>query len=343
MASFAIAFCAVLMLLDKVRKPSPAIAVLLPFTNLLAPPSPAYSEAMQFHISHFLLQWQWYEWLGLIAPFPVLIWFGRIARSRNLKNLERVCSAAVVYQLVYFAIALVIAIPQRFEALARLQPLRSLHLVYLFMLMAMGGFIAEFILKTRVWRWLVLFLPLCAGMFVAQRELFPSTAHVEWPWASPINPWEQAFLWIRQNTPTDARFALDPFYMEAFGEDRIGFRAMAERSRLADANKDSGAVAMFPPLAEEWQEQFQAQKNWRHFTKADFQRLREIYGVNWIALQTPESLGLTCPFKDPAVAVCKIGPWGSSQAVSEPGAFAVLCGISLCTSVLSVVKDFEKP
>jgi hypothetical protein len=308
MASFAIAFCTVLIFLDKVRRPAPALAAVLPFTNLFARPSPAYREAMQFHISHFLLQWQWYEWLGLIAPFPVLIWFGRIARSRNLKNLERVCKAAVVYELVYFAIALVIAIPQRFEALARLQPLRSLHLVYIFMLMAMGAFIAEFILKTRVWRWLVLFLPICVGMFVAQRELFPSTSHVEWPWASPTNPWEQAFLWIRQSTPIDARFALDPFYMEAFGEDRIGFRAMAEHSRLADANKDSGAVAMFPPLAEEWQEQFQAQKNWRHFTKADFQRLHEIYGVNWIALQTRGSPGLTCPFKDPAVAVCKIGP-----------------------------------
>ena len=46
-------------------------------------------------------------------------WFllGRIARSRNLKNLARVCHAAVVYEFVYFAIALVIAIPQRFEAL----------------------------------------------------------------------------------------------------------------------------------------------------------------------------------------------------------------------------------
>jgi len=312
MASFAIAFCAVLVLMDafhdKVRKPAIAVAAVLPFANFFAPPSPAYHQAMQFHISHFLLQWQWYEWLGLIAPLPILIWFGRVARSRNLKNLERVCYAAVVYELVYFVVALIIAIPERFEALARLQPLRSLHLLYLFMLMAIGGFIAEYFLQGRVWRWLVLFAPICVGMFVAQREMFPSTAHIEWPWAAPENQWEEAFLWIRQNTPLNARFAIDPFYMEAPREDRIGFRAMTERSRLADANKDSGAVAMFPPLAEEWWEQFQAQKDWQHFTKADLLRLREKYGVSWTLLQESETLGFSCPYENSAVAVCQIVP-----------------------------------
>lgn len=307
MASFAVAFCAVLILMQKWRKPAPALAAMLPFANFFAPPSPAYREAMRFHISHFLPQWQWYEWVGLIAPFAVLIWLGRIARSRNLTNLERVCHAAVVYELVYFAIALIIAIPQRFEALARLQPLRSLLLVYIFMLMAIGGFVAEYILKDRVWRWLLLFLPLCAGMFAAQRQLFPSTAHVECPWAAPKNQWEQAFLWIRRNTPVDATFAIDPFYMEAPGEDRIGFRALAERSRLADANKDSGAVAMFPPLADEWWEQFQAQKNWQHFTRGDVLQLQQKYGISWTMLQTPKTLDLFCPYTNQAVTVCRVG------------------------------------
>lgn len=308
MASFAVAFCAVLIFVETLQKPALAMAAVFPFANFFALPSPAYREAMRFHISHFLPQWQWYEWMGLIAPFAVLILLGRIARSQNLKNLERVCRATVVYELVYFAIALIIAIPQRFESLARLQPLRSLLLVYVFMLMAIGGFVAEYILKDRVWRWLLLFVPLCAGMFVAQRQLFPSTAHVEWPWAAPKNQWEQAFLWIRQNTPIDARFAIDPFYMEAPGEDRIGFRALSERSRLADANKDSGAVAMFPPLADEWWEQFQAQKNWHHFARADFMKLHEHYQVGWIVLQIPETLGLPCPYTNQTVTVCRVTP-----------------------------------
>jgi hypothetical protein len=307
MASFAIAFCAVLIFLDKAPKPAIGSAALLPFTSFFAPPSPAYREAMRFHISHFLPQWQWYEWVGLIAPFAVLILLGRIARSRNLKNLERICRAAVVYELVYIAFALIIAIPQRFEALARLQPLRSLLLVYIFMLMAIGGLVAQYILKDHVWRWLLLFFPVCAGMFVAQRQLFPSTAHIEWPWAAPKNQWEQAFLWIRQNTPVDATFAIGPFYMEAPGEDRIGFRALAERSRLADANKDSGAVAMFPPLAEEWSEQFQAQKNWQHFTRTDFLQLQEKYRVSWLVVQVDVTAAWHCPYKNSAIAVCQIG------------------------------------
>jgi hypothetical protein len=308
MASFAVAFCTVLIFLDKIKKPAFAMAAVFPFANFFAPPTPAYREAMRFHISHFLPQWQWYEWVGLIAPFAVLILLARVARSRKLEKLERVCHAAVVYELVYFAIALIIAIPQRFEAVARLQPLRSLLLVYIFMLMAIGGFIAEYLLKDRAWRWLLLFLPLCAGMFVAQRQLFPSTAHIEWPWAAPKNQWEQAFLWIRQNTPVDATFAIDPFYMEAPGEDRIGFRALAERSRLADANKDSGAVAMFPPLADEWWEQFQAQKNWKHFMRADFLELRTRYQVGWTVLQAPGIMGLSCPYANQTVAVCRIEP-----------------------------------
>ena len=306
MASFAVAFCAVLILMETLRKPKPTLAAALPFANFFAPPSPAYREAMRFHVSHFLPQWQWYEWVGLIAPFAVLVWLGRVARSRDLKNLERVCRAALVYELVYSAIALVIAIPQRFEALARLQPLRSLHLVYIFMLMAIGGLVTEYILKDRLWRWLLLFLPLCLGMFFAQCQLFPLTAHIEWPWAAPKNQWEQAFLWIRQNTPVDATFAIDPFYMEAPGEDRIGFRAMTERSRLADAIKDSGAVAMFPPLADEWWGQFQAQKNWQQFTRADFLQLREKYRVSWVVVQPDGAAGLPCAYKNSAVAVCRI-------------------------------------
>ena len=95
--------------------------------------------------------------------------------------------------------------------------------------------------------------------------------------------------------------------MEAPGEDRIGFRAMAERSRLADANKDSGAVAMFPPLAEEWWEQFQAQKNWQHFTRADFLRLQEKYRVSLVVLQVTAAAELSCPYKNSTVAVCRIG------------------------------------
>jgi hypothetical protein len=306
MASFAVVLCLVLLFMDKLQKPAFRMALVFPLSNFFAPPRQAYREAMRFHISHFLLQWQWYEWLGLIGPIAILIWLRRIARKRNLGNLERLCRALVIYELLYFAIALVIAIPERFEALARLQPLRSLLLVYVFMLVAMGGFLAEYILKGKIWRWLLLFLPLCAGMFVAQHELFPASAHIEWPWAAPKNRWAQAFIWIRENTPSGSLFAIDPFYMQIPGEDTIGFRALAQRSRLVDASKDSGAVAMFPPLAEEWWIQFQSQKNWKSLSEEDFRGLQRKYGIGWVVLQEPAMTSFNCPYRNGAVAVCRL-------------------------------------
>jgi hypothetical protein len=200
--------------------------------------------------------------------------------------------------------AVVLSIPGRLEALARLQPQRSLHLLYIIMILAGGGFLGEYVLKNQPWRWLALLLPLCFGMWFAQRALFPASAHIEWPGASPRSPWVRAFVWIRENTPVNAVFALDPFYMRAPGEDANGFRAIAERSVLADAVKDSGAVTMFPPLAEEWQREVEAQTGFDKFQINDFHRLRTAYGVNWLVLTQPGFQGTSCPFQNETVLVC---------------------------------------
>ncbi|MBO0912201.1 MAG: hypothetical protein J2P13_10445, partial [Acidobacteria bacterium] len=317
MTWFAASICILLVLVEKIRLPRLselqwAAVFPLSFASFFAPPTPAYREAMRFHVSHFLSHWSWYEWLGAVGPAVILVGYGRLARSRRLANLERLCFALVIYTLAYFAAALVISLPERFAPLARIQPLRSLHLVYVVLLTLTGALLAEYVLKNRVWRWIGLFLPLCAGMFLAQRALFPRSAHIEWPWAKPENAWEQAFLWIRGNTPQDAQFAIDPFYMGISGEGYTGFRAAAQRSRLADAHKDSGAVSMFPPLAEEWWHQFQAQKNWKDFRMEDFLRLRAQYGINWIVIENPVP-GLRCAYRNPAVSVCRLGAQENSD------------------------------
>jgi hypothetical protein len=170
----------------------------------------------------------------------------------------------------------------------------------------MGGFVAEYVLQNRAWRWLTLFVPLSAGMFAAQLVLFPASAHVEWPGVTPRNQWAQAFVWIRQNTPMDAVFALDPEYMHIPGEDEIGFRCLAQRSRLADANKDNGVVSMFPPLAEKWLEQVKAQTPWKNFSTLDFARLKQKYGVDWVVVQQPGVAGLDCAYQNAAVQVCRV-------------------------------------
>src|SRR5207302_8728056 len=149
-----------------------------------------------------------------------------------------------------------------------------------------------------------LFLPLSAGMFTAQRALFPASAHIEWPGVASKNPWALAFVWIRTNTPPDALFGLDPFYMQIPGEDTIGFRALAQRSRTVDVNKDSGAVSMFPPLAGKWSEEMANVRDWKNFRPEDFARLKREYGISWVVVQRPDVPGLACPYQNSAVQVC---------------------------------------
>ena len=268
--------------------------------------SPAYHESARMHLYFYVQHWQWYEWLGILAPIALLWWFSRIARTLRKPLLERACRAFALYGVIYFLVALAVDLPPAFESLARIQPLRSLHLLYMFLFVCIGGFLSEFVLKDRVWRWLALFVPLAIGMFLAQRSLFPASAHVEWPGRTPLNPWAHAFVWIRENTPVDAVFALDPDYMRLEGEDTIGFRCLAQRSRLADTVKDGGVVSMFPPVANEWWEQVQAQSPWRSFQPPEFKRLRARYGVSWVVIQRPSGDSLPCPYQNSAVRVCQI-------------------------------------
>jgi hypothetical protein len=315
MPMYTISFCLLLVALERFETraapgfthPATAMAVMLPLGMLFSAPTPAYHEAVRFHNAHYILRWAWYEWLGIIAPMGLLWWFGRLARARQWRDMERLCRALILYDLAYFVAALLLSIPKNFEAMARLQPLRSLHLLYILMFLFAGGLLGEYVLKTKVWRWIVLFLPLSAGMFFAQRTLFPASAHIEWPGIASRNPWAHAFLWIRDNTPENAIFALDPSYMRIPGEDTIGFRCLALRSRTVDVNKDSGAVSMFPPLAEEWWAQMQALRGWKNFQQDDFLRLKAAYGVSWVVVvQQPGPAGLECPYKNSAVQVCRL-------------------------------------
>jgi len=146
-------------------------------------------------------------------------------------------------------------------------------------------------------------------MAFAQRQEFPASPHVEWPGRVPDNPWLQAFDWIRSNTPPKAYFVIDPYYLERPGEDFHGFRALAERSVLADQLKDRSAASLSPGLADEWLKQSEAQQNWKSFSRADFVGLKERFGVDWVLFERasrPSSDGLTCPYQNWQVRVCRI-------------------------------------
>jgi hypothetical protein len=268
--------------------------------------SAAYHESARMHAYFYIQDWQWYEWVGIVAPLALLWWFARIARAREKPLLARACRVFVLYGVIYVLVALAVDLPASLESLARIQPLRSLHLQYMFLFVCVGGLLGEYVWKDRAWRWLVLFIPLGVGMFMAQRSLFSASAHIEWPGRAPKNPWAQAFVWIREKTPKDAVFAIDPDYMRLPGEDTIGFRCLAQRSRLADTVKDGGVVSMFPPLADEWWEQVRAQSPWKDLRALAFAALREKYGVTWVVVQQPGMDGLTCPYRNAAVRVCRL-------------------------------------
>ncbi|HWY22901.1 MAG TPA: DUF6798 domain-containing protein [Candidatus Acidoferrum sp.] len=308
---FPFSFCALHLVMDRFESPAKkltmsGLAVLWPVIPLAPISSPAYHEVAKLHGYFFIQNWEWYEVLGAVAPIGLFWWFAKLARTRQWRVLDRGCRAFAIYGVIYLILSLVVDLPARFEALARLQPLRSLHLLYIVLFLVIGGFLGEYILRDRIWRWLLLFVPLSLGMFMAQRALFPASAHVERPGAAPRNPWAQAFVWIRENTPEDAVFALDPEYMHIAGEDEIGFRCLAQRSRLADWVKDNGAVSMFPLLADAWWNQVQTQTPWKSLHAEGFSRLKRTYGANWVVVQQPGISGLDCVYQNSAVRVCRI-------------------------------------
>jgi hypothetical protein len=270
-------------------------------------PSTAFFQSLHDHPYYFVLEWHWYEWLGIFAPLAILWWFNRIAEAKQQPVLKTLGLSLIPFGAACFLGALIVSIPG-LQMLAIGQPMRGFQLIYLLMILIAGGLIGETLLKRRVFLWLALFAPICAGMAYAQFQLYPADRHIEWPGAASTNDWVRAFVWIRANAPENAVFALNPNYMALPGEDYQGFRAIAARSSLADGVKDWSASAMFPglPLASEVSHQLQAVQGWRGFRLADFQRLKETYGVTWVVLDHPPPQGLACPYQNKRVLVCRV-------------------------------------
>ena len=159
------------------------------------------------------------------------------AHQRQWPAVDR-CQSRVhsLWTLIYLVAALVVDLPARFETLARLQPLRSLHLLYMLMFVLMGGFLGEYVLKNRVWRWLLLFVPLSAGdVYGTARALSGERAGgMAGRCAEEIRGRRRLSGFGRTRRWMQCSRSI-PEYMQIAGEDEIGFRCLAQRSRLADA------------------------------------------------------------------------------------------------------------
>jgi hypothetical protein len=306
MASFGISYCIFLVWKQRPQSSAPMLAILFPLGWIFEPTSDAWRAAARTRDYYFLSNWQWYEWVGVFAPLILLWWFHRIATRNGSTVVAHMTSRLVGYGLFQLLVALIIMLPASLERLKPLQPMRCLHLLYLIFVLISGGLIGRYILRTHISRWLLVFVPLGLLMFYTQRQTFPSSPHLELPGAVSQNPWIEAFAWIRQNTPPDSYFALDPSYMERPGEDFHSFRALAERSALADYVKDPSVATQVPRLAPRWLEEVKAQEGWPHFQTADFQRLKNRFGVDWVVLEGNAAPVMDCPYHNELLRVCRI-------------------------------------
>ena len=319
MAALGTSFCAFLALAlaqpagFRPRSVQRSLAAAAPLGWVFAPATSSWRLALASKTYYSVYRWAWYEWLGALAPLFLfwLLWrtalrWARASSNPTQERLARFALAVFAYGVFQQVIAMALLAPDALVRLTPLQPMRYLQLVYLFMALAAGGLLGRFLLKAKAWRWAVYLLAINGGMFLAQWQLIDDGAHLELPGMVSVNPWLQAFDWIRRNTPTDAYFALDPRYLAASGEGFHGFRALAERSQLADGIKDTAVAMEVPSLAPAWHDQQLAQAGWQHFQRADFERLKTQFGVSWVLVNLPQSEGLECRWHNTVVAVCQI-------------------------------------
>lgn len=312
MAVFGFSLCAFLALatpepvLLPLRTLGGTTFAILPMHWIFEPARPAWQKAVETRHYFYLYQWTWYEWLGALVPLVLfaLFWYFALKRSETL--LARCAAALFFYALFQQALAMLLLSPWAPARLMPLQPMRYLQIEYFFLMMIAGATLGRFLLQRSVWRWAAFLVVVNVSMFAWQRVEFSAVPHLEWPGRQSSNPWLQAFTWIRSNTPVDAYFALDPYYLKARGDDFHSFRGLAERGQLADAVKDTAVVTQVPELGPAWSSQVAAQQGWRNFTLSDFQRLRTAFGVDWVLVAYPQPTGLACPWHNDQLAVCQI-------------------------------------
>jgi hypothetical protein len=285
---------------------SAPMAALIPFGWAFAPPSKFLLQAMSTRHWLRVYDWTWYEWIGDLAPLALFGLLYYVAKRQGRHRLSLFALAVCIYGIFQQSVAMVLQGPEMLESFRALEPMRFLHLVYVFMAVIGGAYLGIYALKGKAWRWAVFVALFYGGMYFAQRQLFASTEHLELPSTGSRNPWVQAFVWIRENTPKDAYFALDPHYMAAPDEDYHSFRALAERSALADAIKDTSVITKVPELGQMWYDQTQAEQGWNSFGRADFEQLKARFGVDWVLVANHQADGMTCPWHNDRLSVCRI-------------------------------------
>lgn len=295
-----------------------ALASILFFCTLHQPVSAAYREAILSRSYIFPSMWQRFEYFGI--GVPLILFALAIVRPAASALIRHLCFAACLLGVTGTLIAFLFVHPSGPFLIARLQPLRCFQILYTLGVLLLGGLVGRLLfepvrgVRSRIMA-VALLAVILASLYAAQRGAYPNSAHVELPGHTPRNPWKQAFVWIRANTPRNAVFAANPHLVFMGGEDAQGFRATAQRSLLAD-DKDEGVVIVFPQLAEAWAAQRKPQAGID--SMSDQQRLARLrpLGVTWIMLPEESATSLPCPYHNAIVQVCRLE--AASQVAEGP-------------------------
>lgn len=269
--------------------------------------SAEYARVAQTRTYWFLSNWRWFEVAGLAAPLIVLDALRRRRREHASNAAHVLTRMAIAAGACSLTIAVLFArIHSSSYVVARFQPLRIYQTIYIVMILAVGAFLAQEVLRRSFWRWAGAFLLLGGIMFFIQLGTFPNSAHLELPWIAGRNQWKQAFEWIRTHTAADAAFALDANYINAPGEDSQNFRAIAERSALPDYSKDGGIASIAPDLAGQWTAALRADAGLDR--ESDAERLRKLQSlaVDWVVLTRNARTQFSCPYANEAVKICRL-------------------------------------
>jgi hypothetical protein len=220
----------------------------------------------------------------------------------------RLCVACVLAGTTSLVCSTLFVHPAGPGLLARLQMLRMFQLIYIVGVLLLGCGIGAFLVnKGRRWRSIGIggLATLATAMFFIETAAFGHSNHLELPGLKPRNAYEQAFLWIRDNTPRTAVFAADPMLVFAPGEDEQNLRAMAERSILADY-KDEGLALIFPKNSGDWYKQFAAQTGIANMSDAARVARLVPLGASWMLLPASAKTAMPCPYRNDALLVCRL-------------------------------------
>ncbi len=260
----------------------------------------------------FVVRWHWYEIVGLAAP-PLLLSVLALRYPSHpdrgvATSAARHLAAAVAVATVVVAVGAVLFVHPGNSSflLARTQPLRLLHPVYLVFALLGGGLLVEIPHRRGiVLRWSAVAVA-GVSLLAMQLHLYSASDHMELPGHAPANAYQQAFRWVRENTPQNAVFAVDANYTTEPGEDAQVMRAATLRSTLPDAAKDGGISSVVPALAPAWQRAAQAQTGLNAATDAQrLERLRPL-GATWLLLPATASTAFDCPYTNTTAKICRL-------------------------------------